>query len=413
MSRSQLPKGDPKSLGFNTRRLEQIAPAMHAFVEDKRVPNLLTMVVRKGKVVHLNACGVMDIENSNPANSETLFRLYSNSKPIAGVAALILFEKGILTPDDPVSKFVPQLANLQVQKNDGSTEPSRRDITIRDCLTNTTSLNTPATMPIMFREKYKGALETLGWIQSNRKTPPINSQERMAAISEIPLADHPGKKFVYHVGFPILGAVLEAAAGKDMGQFFKEEIFEPLGMIDSDFYVGDDKLSRFPPCYVPKKIDGRIQLVVEEAVATSEKVIGPTVNFGVGGDMGGVVSTITDYARFGQMLLNGGELEGTRILGRKTVDLMVANHTGNMVIPMTGKGSHFGLGVSVLHGRDAKPVLSSPGTYGWGGAAGTTYFADPSEELMGLCFTQVMQAGAMPNNNYQETFRRMVYQALE
>ena len=413
MTDFQLPLGEPKSLGFDPKRLAQIAPAMQSFVDDHRLPNLVTMVVRNGEVAFLNACGFMDIEKNIPVTTETLFRLYSNSKPIAGVATLILFERGLLTPDDPVSKFVPELANLLVQKHDGSTEPSRRDITIRDCLTNTTSLNTPATMPLIFREKYQKALETLGWTQNNSEDVPINSKERMAAIAKIPLADHPGKKFVYHVGFPILGAVLEAAAGKDMGQFFKEEIFEPLSMIDSDFYVGPDKLNRFPPCYVPKKIDGSVKLVVQEAAKTSEKVVGPNVNFGVGGDMGGVVSTINDYARFGQMLLNGGELEGTRILGRKTVDLMLANHTGNMVIPMTGKGSHFGLGVSVRHGRDAKPTLSSTGTYGWGGAAGTTYFADPSENLMGLCFTQVMQAGAMPNNNYQQTFQRMVYQALE
>ena len=250
----------------------------------------------------------MDIEKNIPVTTETLFRLYSNSKPIAGVATLILFERGLLTPDDPVSKFIPELANLLVQKHDGSTEPSRRDITIRDCLTNTTSLNTPATMPLIFREKYQKALETLGWTQNNSEDVPINSKERMAAIAKIPLADHPGKKFVYHVGFPILGAVLEAAAGKDMGQFFKEEIFEPLSMIDSDFYVGPDKLNRFPPCYVPKKIDGSVKLVVQEAAETSEKVVGPNVNFGVGGDMGGVVSTINDYARFGQMLLNVGEL---------------------------------------------------------------------------------------------------------
>lgn len=197
-----------------------------------------------------------------------------------------------------------------------------------------------------------------------------------------------------------------------MGQFFKEQIFDPLGMVDSDFYVPAGSLDRFPTCYVPRNNDGNVELVVQEAVESSEKNIGPKVNFGVGGDNGGVLSTITDYARFGQMLLNGGELDGTKILGRKSVDLMLANHTGDMLIPMTGQGFHFGLGTAVYHGQGGKPQIRSPGTYGWGGAAGTTYFADPKEELMGLCFTQVTSAGVMPNNNYQETFQRMVYQSL-
>ena len=175
MADFQLPVGDPKMLGFNPKRLAQIAPAMQSFVDDHRLPNLVTMAVRNGEVVHLNACGFMDIEKNSPVNTETLFRLYSNSKPIAGVATLILFERGILTPDDPVSKFLPELTNLLVQKPDGSTERSRRDITIRDCLTNTTSLNTPATMPLMFREKYQKALETLGWTENETKSPPINS----------------------------------------------------------------------------------------------------------------------------------------------------------------------------------------------------------------------------------------------
>ena len=413
MTHSTLPNGDAKALGFDPDRLAQISPAMQAYVDNKRVPNLVTMVVRKGQVVHLHACGVMDFESGKPVKPGTLFRLYSNTKPMAGVATMILYEQGLLTPDDPVDKFLPEMANLRVQLPNGLTEPASRNITIRDCLTNTTSFSTPATIPLSYRDQYRDALETLGWSKSENFRPyPINSRDRAAAMAQIPLADHPGKQFVYHMGFSILGAVLEAASGQSMGQFFKEQIFDPLGMADSDFYVPVGSLDRFPTCYMPRDNDGKVELVVQEAVESSEKNIGPKVNFGVGGDNGGVLSTITDYARLGQMLLNGGELDGARILGRKSVDLMLANHTGDMLIPMTGQGFHFGLGAAVYHGQDGKPQIPSPGTYGWGGAAGTTYFADPKEELMGLCFTQVMQAGVMPNNNYQETFQRMVYQSL-
>ncbi len=413
MTHSSLPSGNAKALGFDPDRLAGIAPAMQQFIDDRKVPHLVTLIARKGQIVHLDARGVMDFESRKPVNTHTLFRLYSNSKPIAGVATLILYENGVLTPDDPVSKFVPELADLRVQGPGMLTsEPARRNITIRDCLTNTTSLNTPATMPMSFQEQYRDALQTLGWIDREDGTSgKISTSERMAAIARIPLADHPGRRFVYHVGYPILGAVLEAAAGQNMGQFFKEQIFNPLGMTDSDFYLQDGWLDRFPTCYIPRNVDGNMQLVVQEDPATSEKN-GPPVNFGVGGDAGGVLSTATDYARFGQMLLNGGELDGNRILGRKTVDYMRGNHTGDMLIPMTGRGFHFGLGAAVYHGENARPLLRSRGTFGWGGAAGTTAFFDPVEEIVGVCFTQVVQHGSIPENNYQETFQRLVYQSL-
>ena len=413
MSPSTLPSGDPAALGFDPDRLAAIGPAMQQFVDDNKVPNLVTMVVRKGQVVHLDARGVMDFESQTSVDSDTLYRLYSNTKPMAGVATLILYEAGILTPDDPVTRFVPQLKNMKVHVPGGVPVDVNREITIRDCLTNTTSLMMPMSAPMSFRQQYRDALTTLGWIPGEDGGRPTATQaERMAAIAQLPLADHPGKRFVYHVGFPILGAVLEAAAGQNMGDFFREQIFEPLGMNDATFYLKEGQLERFPTCYVPRETDREVKLVVQEDPTTSEKNTGPQTQFGVGGDAGGVVAPIGDYARFGQMLLNGGELDGKRILGRKTVDLMRGNHTGDMVIPMTGRGFHFGLGIAVYHGEDARPLVRSRGTYGLGGAAGTTYFADPEEELMGICFTQVMQAGAMPGNNYQETFQRMVYQAL-
>ncbi len=414
MAHATLPIGDPDTLGFDPDRLAQLGPAMQSFVDNGDVPNLVSMVVRRGQVVHLNACGVMDFESQVPVAPDTLFRLFSNTKPMAGVATLILYERGLLTPDDPVSKFVPELTNLRVQRPDGSTVAANRNITIRDCLTNTTSIATD--MPMSYRGQYREALETLGMIRTDSFKPlPTNSRERMAAMAQIPLADHPGKRFVYHAGFSILGAVLEAAAGQDMETFFREQIFEPLKMTDSSFYVAEDAVARFPTCYLLRRSEGKAELVVQEKPETSEKVVGPRVNFGVGGDTGGVVCTITDYARFGQMLLNGGELDGTRILGRKTVDLMVANHTGDMVTPMLGPGYHFGLGAAVYHGEQGRPNIRSRGVYGWGGAAGTHFFADPTEQLMGLVFTQVhgtVVRGVWPDNKYQETLQRMVYQSL-
>ena len=207
-------------------------------------------------------------------------------------------------------------------------------------------------------------------------------------------------------------AVLEEASGQSLDVFLSENVFEPLGMSDTDYYVREGAIGQFGACYAPREVDGKIKLVVTEKAATSEKVLGPKTEFSAGGDMGGVLSTAGDYARFGQMLLNGGELDGTRILGRKTVDMMIGNHTGSMTIPMTGRGFHWGLGVAMYHGRDIPPLIRSVGTYGWGGAAGTTYFADPAEGMLGVCLTQVLNHGMMPDNNYQETFQRLAYQAL-
>ena len=414
MSDSPLPVGDPAALGFDPERLSRIGPAMQAFVDDRRVPNLVTLVARQGQIVHQHACGVLDLDDDAPAGLDTLFRMYSNTKPIAGAATMVLYERGVLTPDDSVGRYLPEWRDLQVRRADEPmlTERARRGITIRDCLTNTTGLSNPGTMPHFYRQQYRDALTKLGWIPSDDDAPRPNNRERIRALAELPLAAHPGEQFGYHVGYPVLTAVLEEASGQPLDEFFREAIFEPLGMNDTDFYVADDALHRFGANYAPRDVDGEIRLVAVEKAATSEKVVGPKTEFSAGGDMGGVLSTAGDYARFGQMLLNGGELDGVRVLGRKTVDMMIGNHTGDMVIPMTGPGFHWGLGVAMYHGRGRAPLIRSVGTYGWGGAAGTTYFADPAEELIGVCLTQVMSAGMMPNNTYQEDFQRLVYQAL-
>lgn len=416
MSDSPLPVGDPEALGFDRERLACIGPAMQAFVDDRRVPNLVTLAARRGQIVHHHACGVLDLDSDAPAGLDTLFRMFSNTKPIAGAATLVLYERGVLTPDDPISKFLPEYANQRVRRRDEPmlTEPARRGVTIRDCLTSTTGFAHAATMPHFYRQQYRDALTTLGWTRSpdGEDTPRPNNRERVRALAELPLAAHPGEQFGYHVGYPVLTAVLEEASGQPLDVFFRENIFQPLGMNSTDFYVAEDAVHRFGANYAPREVDGEIRLVAVDKADTSEKVVGPKTEFSAGGDIGGVLSTAGDYARFGQMLLNGGELDGTRVLGRKTVEMMIGNHTGDMLIPMTGPGFHWGLGVAMYHGRDRFPLIRSVGTYGWGGAAGTTYFADPAEELIGVCLTQVVSHGTMPNNTYQEDFQRLVYQAL-
>jgi len=418
-----LPPVKPEEVGFSSERLARIHPTLQKYIDEEKVPNLVTLIARDGKVVHFDAQGYMDLASKKPASKDTIFRLYSNSKPIAGVVTMMLCEEGKLNLDDSVSKYIPAFKNQVVHVPYGTdgvvtkppsivpVVPVRRDITIRDCLRNTTGLATPQSTPIYFMAEFDEEMKQLGWYPG--ATPPkISFRERAEIQARLPLSFQPGKDFVYHVGYPVLTAVLETIVGMSLEEFYQERIFKPLGMKDSSFYMTDDRFDRFPPCYRPKLNDGEWELEILERAETSEKVKGPKTYFGVGGTMGGILSTAADYARFAQMLLNGGELDGTRIISRKSVALMTSNHTGDIKIDMTGYGFGFGMGVSVHKGGSHQPIMRSVGSYGWGGAAGTIYFADPKEKLIVICFTQVTAHLMMPGNNYQEDFERLVYQAL-
>jgi CubicO group peptidase (beta-lactamase class C family) len=418
-----LPFANPEEVGVSSERLARIRPALQKFIDQRKVPNLVTLVARHGKVVHFDAQGYMDFDSKKPAPKDTVFRLYSNSKPITGVATMILYEEGRLNLDDPVSKYIPAFKNpvvLVSNTTEGAvvnplsmiaTVPARRGITIRDCLRNTTGLVTPQRAPMSFMTEFREVMTGLGWYPGS--TPSLATfRERVEAQAKLPLSFQPGTDFEYHVGYPVIGVIIETILGRTLEEFYQERIFRPLGMKDTSFYLPKGKLNRFPACYQPKREGREWKLAVVERPETSEKVKGPKVYFGAGGDMGGILSTVADYARFAQMLLNGGELDGARILSRKTVELMTASHTGNIFIPMVGHGFGFGMGVGVHTGGRWAPRIRSVGAYGWGGAAGTTYFADPKEDLLAVCFTQVLTHLMMPENTYQEDFERLVYQAL-
>lgn len=418
-----LPAAKPEEVGFSSERLARIHSQLQKFIDLRKVPNLVTLVARHGKVVHFDAQGYMDFDSQKPATRDTIYRLYSNSKPITGVATMILYEEGLLDLDDPVSKYIPAFKN-QVVLAAGNTEaaesaaispivtvPARRGITLRDCLRNTTGLATPQRVPYAFVTQYQDVLTQLGWFPGSRPRQ-MTFRDRVELQAKLPLVFQPGTQFEYHVGYPVIGVVIETILGRTLEDFYQERIFQPLGMKDTSFYLPENKLEYFPACYRPESVGGEWQLTVVERPETSEKVKGPKVNFGAGGDMGGILATAADYARFAQMLLNMGELDGIRILGRKSVELMTSNHTGNIFIAMVGHGFGFGMGVGVHVGGSWRPIMRSVGSYGWGGAAGTTYFADPKEDLLGVCFTQVLTHQLMPENTYQEDFMRLVYQAL-
>lgn len=434
-----LPMAKPEDVGFSSERLERIRPGLQKFINQQKVPNLVTLVARHGKVVHFDAQGYMDFESKKPVGKDTIFRLFSSTKPITGVATMILYEEGLLELDDPISKYIPAFKNQRVLAPgtaEGAvpdplsmsfTVPARRGITIRDCLRNTTGLATPQRLPMSSMVEFRDIIRELGWysggapsqlaFRSGSSPSPLPFGKMVELQARLPLCFQPGTEFEYHVGYPVIGVVIETIVGKTLEEFYQDRIFKPLGMKDTSFYLSEANLDRFPACYRPRHEGQEWRLAVAERPETSEKVKGPKVWFGAGGDMGGVLSTVSDYARFTQMLLNGGALEGARILGRKAVELMTASQTGDIPLPaflsgQFGQGLGFGIGVGVYAGDPRTPRIPSVGAFGWGGAAGTFCFADPKEDLLFVIFTQLLAHRMLPENTYREQFERLVYQAL-
>lgn len=417
-----LPAAEPEEVGLSTEQLARIRPAMQRYIDERKVPNVITLVARHGKIVHLEAQGYMDFESRRPVQTDSFFRLYSNTKPITGVATMMLVEDGRLGINDPVSKFIPAFKNQRVRTLQPNLDPDRaflmptvpvrREITVRDCLRNTSGLATVMRAPVQTLTEFPEAVKKVGWLPAADGERPASVRERVDNLAKLPLNFHPGSEWEYHVGYLAAGIVIEEASGMSLEQFFRERIFDPLGMKDAAFYLPDGQIDRFPTCYRPTRADGQWQLEIADRPESSPKVIGSRDRFDAGGSFGGLLGTIGDYARFGQMLLNGGELDGVRILGRKTVELMTSSHTHDMPIAMLGAGFGFGLGVGVRTGSVGRPLLRSVGSFGWGGAAGTNYLADPKEGLMAICFSQVLSHAVMPGNLYQEDFERLVYQAL-
>jgi CubicO group peptidase (beta-lactamase class C family) len=426
VKKSALATVKPEDAGFSKERLERIRPAMQKYIDQGMVPSIVTLVARDGKIVYHEAQGWQDREKKIPASTDTIFRLYSNSKALAGLATMILFEDGKLNLDDPVSKYIPAFKNPRVvakpeeTPTDGRgmpmlfpTIPAKREVTLRDCLRNTTGFATPARSPYWFIQLYKDILPDSGWDMESLDVPPLKSYlQRAELLAKLPLNFNPGTDFLYHTGYPVLGAVLEVITGGLLEDFYQERIFKPLGMNDTSFFLDKKKAGRFSRCYIPAFENNQWVCKDYNPAATCDRARDKKQFCGAGGDLGGLLSTAADYARFGQMLLNGGELDGVRILSRKGVEIMTSSHTKNLSIPMLGAGFGYGMGLGVYTGGSPVPIMRSPGTFGWGGAAGTQFFADPKEKLMAICFTQMFMANAWPDNDYTVTFEKLVYEAL-
>ena len=393
-----LPAAKPDSLGVSGPRLQRLSTAMQRVVDDNRLAGIVTLVARDGKIIHFESYGKLDREANAAMPKDAIFRIASMSKAITSVAIMMLMEEGRLLLNDPVSKFIPSFAKTSVAATGGTGDPvpARRPITIRDLLTHTAGISYGS-----------GALETTYkvknvymWYFADKDEPIATTIDRLASL---PFEAQPGERYVYGFATDILGVVVEKASGLSLDEFLRTRIFEPLKMTDTSFYLPPAKKARLATVY-SYSASGGIARAPEPGMGQGDYVTGPRKSFSGGA---GLLSTASDYARFLQMLLNGGQLDGARILSPKTVELMTSNHVGTLY----NEGRFgFGLGFEITEhvGRSGRP--GSVGEFGWGGAYYTKFWVDPVERLVAVFMTQALPSGGA---TVQDQFRALVYQAIE
>jgi len=399
----------PETVGLSGERLARIdAHLENRYIAPQKIAGALTLVARKGKVAHLSALGLMDLERKKPMTENTIFRIYSMSKPITSVALMMLYEHGHFQLDDPVYKFIPEWRNLRVYELGNHphwlTVPCERPMTIRDLFSHMSGL----TYGFMERTNVDRAYRRLGIGQENSK----DLRSMIEALAGLPLEFSPGTRWNYSVSTDVLGYLVEQMSGIPLDEYFRNRIFEPLGMFDTGFTVPTDKVDRFAANYT-RGPDKKPRLEDDPATSVYTK---PGTFFSGGG---GLVSTAADYLRFCRMLLNRGELDGQRLLGRKTIELMTTNHLpeGRDLAELaigafsetTYEGVGFGLGFSIQLDCARAQIVGSPGEYAWGGAASTAFWIDPSEDLITIFMTQLMPSRTF---NFRGQLKSIIYSAI-
>lgn len=389
----------PEQVGLSSGRLERIEPVLQRYINDKKLAGMVALIARRGQPVYCKSLGYAHREAGLLMQPDTIFRIYSMSKPITSVAVMMLVEEGLLRLDSPLYEFAPCFKDCQVlvsQNGQNHLEPLKRDIHIHHLLTHTSGLgynyDPLSYIDGLFRQRIP---------RHNAAAATISFEDLMRAIASIPLVYQPGESWRYSIASDVLGYVVETVSGQAFGAFLQERIFEPLGMTDTAFTITPEKVRRFAANYGPAE-DGSLKVIDDPFNSVYSLV--PKAPSG----SGGLISSAPDYFRFCQMLLNKGELHGQRLLSRKTVEYMTLNHLpGGLRIDEEGQG--FGLGFSVLVEPVLSSTLGSAGTYRWGGAANTRFWVDPQEELIGLLMLQYMPNGVYP---VDKTFQNLVYQAI-
>ena len=397
-----LPAARPEQVGLSAERLARITTGLRTDVSQGVIPGAVLLVARHGKVALFEAIGTRDPVTRAPMTRDGIFRIYSMSKPITSVAAMVLFEEGRLTLDQPVSKYIPQLGGLKVgvekpDPNGGAPalelQTARREMTIQDLLRHTSGLTYGFFGPGLVKKAY---VDGKVWDDY-----PTNA-ELVDRLGKLPLAYQPGTTWDYSHSTDVLGRVIEVISGTSLLHFERERILDPLGMKDTDFYVADKtKQDRIVEPFPNDRTFG------VNATFNDPRV---TQKWESGG--GGMVSTAMDYARFLQMLLNGGTLDGRRILGPKTVAYMTSDHLGPAIattpLYVPGPGFGFGLGFAVRTAAGLSPYAGSVGEYNWGGAGGTYFWVDPKEDL----FVVFMMQSPRQRVPYRGRLKDMIYAAI-
>ncbi len=400
-----LPLVEPEEVGLSTERLSRIDKVMKTHVTQQKIAGGVTLLARHGKIAHLGVYGMMDVEAEKQMAPDTIFRIASMTKPITSVAVMMLYEEGHFRLNEPVSKFIPVFKEMLVlppESAEDSTQPvpATEQITIWNLLTHTSGLTYHWNDRL--GAQYADASITHGLLQDESTL-----AEKMKVLATIPLLHQPDGEFHYGLSIDVLGYLVEVVSGMSLDQFFSERIFKPLGMKDTHFFIPDEKRERIATVY-ERTEDGPITRKSQEPTVDGSLIYstdypynGPRTYFSGGG---GLVSTVSDYVRFAQMMLNGGKLDGVRLLSRKTVELMTTNRLAKMDVDFG-----FGLGFSVVRDGSDLNEVGSVGTFGWGGFFFTSFFIDPQEQMIGIFMCQLHPSGGL---DLGEKIRILCYQAI-
>jgi CubicO group peptidase (beta-lactamase class C family) len=394
-----LPEITPEQVGLSSARLDRINKAVNEYIESNNIAGAVTAISRRGKIAHFKSYGLMDIEADKSMSKDAMFRIASMSKPITSTAVMILYEEGYFLLSDPVSKYIPEFANPKVITASSTPtsiefEPAKREIAIRHLLNHTSG--------ITYGEGLHSKLYSQAKITSGLGSTEGTIEEMVKKLARQPLISHPGEEFHYGLSIDVLGYLVEVVSGMSLDEFLKQRIFIPLKMPDTHFVLPKSKLSKLAKNY-RRTDDGKLEI---EDVDLSYLL---SQTYFAGG--AGLVSTASDYMRFAQMILNKGELDGVRILSRKTVELMTSNSIGDLYASFRpNSGDKFGYGFGIRTERGEYDELESLGIIGWDGAFYTRFWIDPEEQLIGIFMSQAQDNW---NSSFVNKYRVLVYQAID
>ena len=409
---ADLDKASPDSVGLSAARLARVDAALKPYIDNKQLAGAVVAIARKNKTVYMKSFGAADIDSNKAMTDDAIFRIASMTKPVTSVAVMMLYEDGKFLLDDPVAKFIPEFKEPKVLMADGKTVPAKREITIRDLLRHTSGIS------YRFWGKPIAEVYEKAGISDGLEPTAGTIAENAKRIAAQPLHSQPGEAFEYGLNTDVLGYLVELISGMPLDRFFKERIFNPLKMPDTQFYVSDAQRNRVVSLYTPGEKGGLVKSP-DAPTRWGQLIFSPAVPYSAqrtyfsGG--GGLSSTASDYLRFTQMFLNGGQLDGTRLLSRKSVELMAMNHIGDIsvwtYVPPSAAGNlgdKFGLGFGVRSDAGMNE-LGSTGEYMWAGIFNTRFWIDPKEQI-----SIVMMGQIIPRNpDIEAKVHAAVYQAIQ